>query len=49
MTRYIDADKLLSSFDPDGTVLDPIFVRSRIVQARYIFEATRQKTALSAR
>ena len=32
MGRLIDADELLKEFDPNGERLDPIFVRSRIVQ-----------------
>lgn len=32
MGRLIDADELLKEFDPNGERLDPILVRSRIVQ-----------------
>ena len=32
MARLIDADALIKEFDPNGERLDPILVRSRIVQ-----------------
>ena len=38
MSRLIDANELLKEFDPDGERLDPIFVRSRIVQQPTAFD-----------